>query len=185
MLVTKNRARRGWSVLAVRVPAEPSRHRVAVWRELRRAGAVSLAQGVWALPATPAFDQSVQRAIELAERGNGEAILLDARGHDETQAQRLQELFTAGREEEWTEFIGDCGKFQAELDHEIGQQKFTVAELDEEEQSFERLRRWYRELKLRDFFGAPSAPEAERQLKQCQARLEDFANRVYSALHER
>jgi hypothetical protein len=31
-----------WLVLAVRVPAEPSRHRVAVWRELRRTGAVPL-----------------------------------------------------------------------------------------------------------------------------------------------
>src|SRR3954452_22881933 len=30
-----------WLVLVVRVPADPSRHRVAVWRELRRAGAVS------------------------------------------------------------------------------------------------------------------------------------------------
>jgi hypothetical protein len=182
--VTKTREHRGWTVLAVKVPAEPSRHRVAVWRELRRAGAVSLAQAVWALPAAPAFDQSIERAIELAERGGGEALLLDARAHDESQALRLQELFTAGREEEWTEFISDCLKYQAELDHEIARQKFTVAELDEEEQSFERLRRWYRELKVRDFFGAPSAPEAEKQLKQCQTRLEDFANRVYSALHE-
>jgi len=111
-------------------------------------------------------------------------LFLDARGHDEAQSQRLRDLFTAAREEEWTEFISDCGKYEAELDHELAQQKFTVAELDEEEQSLERLRRWYRELKLRDLFGAPSAAEAEQQLKQCQARLEDFANRVYSALHE-
>jgi hypothetical protein len=167
----------------VKLPAEPSRHRVAVWRELRRAGALALGQGVWALPAFPAFDQSVQRAIELAERA-GEVLFLDARGHDETQSRRLQDLFTTGREEEWIEFISDCGKYQAELDHELAEQKFTVAELDEEEQSLERLRRWYRELKLRDLFGAPSATEAEQQLRQCQTRLEDFANRVYSALHE-
>jgi hypothetical protein len=35
-----------WIVLLVRLAAEPSRHRVAVWRELRRAGAVSLGPGV-------------------------------------------------------------------------------------------------------------------------------------------
>jgi len=44
---------RSWTVLAVRVRAEPSRHRVAVWRELRRVGALSLGQGVWALPSAP------------------------------------------------------------------------------------------------------------------------------------
>lgn len=156
---------------------------MAVWRELRRAGALSLGQGVWALPATPAFDQHVERAIELAERA-GQVLFLDARGHDQAQAQRLQELFTDGREAEWVELISDCIEYEAELDHEIEQQRFTVAELDEEGQSLERLRRRYHELKLRDLFGAASAPEAEQQLKRCPARLEDFANRVYSALHE-
>ncbi|MEY9993018.1 hypothetical protein ABIE67_005050 [Streptomyces sp. V4I8] len=29
-----------WTVLVVRIPAEPSRHRVAVWRELRKTAAL-------------------------------------------------------------------------------------------------------------------------------------------------
>jgi hypothetical protein len=174
-----------WTVIAVRLPADPSRHRVAVWRELRRAGALPLGQGVWALPATPAFYQAVERSLKLIERGAGEVVVLDARGHDPANANRLQALFTAGREEEWGEFIRECAKYEAELDREIAQRKFTLAELDEEEQSLERLRRWYRELKLRDLFGAPSAGKAERDLRQCQERLDGFAEHVYAALHER
>jgi len=173
-----------WTVLAVRLPAEPSRHRVAVWRELRRAGALSLGQGVWALPATPAFDTALQRALELAKRGEGEILLLDARGRDADQAARLEALFTAGREAEWLEFINECEKYEAELDKEIADEKFTLAELDEEEQSLERLRRWYRELKLRDLFGAPAANAAEEHLRDSRARLEDFSERVYGAVHE-
>jgi hypothetical protein len=174
-----------WTVLAVRLPTEPSRHRVAVWRELRRAGALSLGHGVWALPVTPAFGQGLERAVKLVERGEGEALVLDARGRDETQAARLEALFTAAREAEWTEFLAECAKYEAELEREIATAKFTLAELDEEEQSLERLRRWYRELKLRDLFGAPSASRAEQQLKHCAASLEDYAERVYSVLHER
>jgi hypothetical protein len=34
-----------WRVITYRLLAEPSRHRVAVWRELRRLGAVPLQQG--------------------------------------------------------------------------------------------------------------------------------------------
>ena len=173
----------GWTVLSVRLPAEPSRHRVAVWRELRRVGALSLGQGVWALPASPAFQQGLERALALIERGKGEAVILEARGRDQTQAARLEELFTAGREEEWAEFISECGKYEAELDRELAEQKFTLAELDEEEQSLERLRRWHRELKLRDLFGAPSAAQADELLKRCQTRLDGFAARVYAALH--
>jgi hypothetical protein len=173
-----------WTVLAVRLPAEPSRHRVAVWRELRRAGALPLGQGVWALPATAAFAHAVERSVKLIERGKGDVVLLDATGHDRANADRLQELFTAGREDEWSEFISECAKYEAELDREIAERKFTLAELDEEEQSLERLRRWYRELKLRDVFGAPSSGRAEQDLKRCQERLEAFADHVYAALHE-
>ena len=170
-------------MLVVRLPVEPSRHRVAVWRELRRAGALSLGQGVWALPATPAFEPGLERAVALIERGEGDSLILQAGGRDETQAERLQALFTASREDEWQEFLAECAKYDAEIDREVAQEKFTIAELDEEEQSLERLRRWYRDLKLRDLFGAPSAAEAERQLKRCQARLDDFADRVYDAVH--
>src|SRR5262245_6718149 len=173
----------GWTVLAVRLPVEPSRYRVAVWRELRRTGALSLGQGVWALPATPAFEQGLERAVALIERGEGDALLLQAQGRDQAQADRLEGLFTSSREEEWQEFLAECAKYEAELDSEVAQEKFTLAELDEEEQSLERLRRWYRDLKLRDLFGAPSAPEAEQRLKHCQARLEDFADHVYAAVH--
>ena len=174
----------GWTVLAVRLPADPSRHRVAVWRELRRVGALSLGQGVWALPATPAFEQGLERAVTLIERGAGDALILEARGRDQAQAERLEALFTTSREEEWAEFIAESVKYEAEIERELAQEKFTLAELDEEEQSLERLRRWYRELKLRDLFGAPSATTAESQLRESQARLEDFAERVYGALHE-
>lgn len=173
-----------WTVLVVRLPAEPSRHRVAVWRELRRLGALSLGQGVWAVPATPAFVPGLERAIELAERGDGEVAVLDAAGRDEIQAARLEALFTAAREAEWVEFVADCDKYEAELDKEVRTGKFTLAELDEEEQSLERLRRWYRELKVRDLIGAPSASQAERRLEQCADRLEGYAEQVYRAVHQ-
>lgn len=52
------------------------------------------------------------------------------------------------------EFLADSGKFDAEIDKEIRTRKFTMAELEEEEQSLKRLRRWNRELKAREVFGA-------------------------------
>jgi hypothetical protein len=171
-------------VLVVRVPAAPSRHRVAVWRELRRMGAVSLGQGSWAVPDVPAFAEGITRVIELAERGEGQVVVLEATGRSETDAARLVGLFTAERQAEWVEFLADCNKFDAEIDKEIGKGKFTLAELEEEEQSLERLRRWHRDLKARDVFGAPATGEADQQLKHCVERLEDYTERVFAALHQ-
>ena len=173
-----------WLLLLVRLPAEPSRHRVAVWRELRRAGALSVGQGVWALPQAGVFAQALDRAVALAERGDGEAIVVEATGRSEADAARLEVLFTAAREAEWAEFLADCGKYEAELDKEIATAKFTLAELEEEEQSLERLRRWHRDLRARDLFGAPSAAAAEQRLKHCAERLEDYTDRVFHHLHQ-
>lgn len=173
-----------WLVLVVRVPAEPSRHRVAVWRELRRTGAVPLGQGCWAVPDVTAFADGITRALELAGRGDGEVIVLHATGRDQTDTARLTDLFTGARQAEWAEFVADCGKFDAEIDAEIAKGKFTLAELEEEEQSLERLRRWYRELATRDVFGAPTAAEAGQQLKHCTERLADYTERVFRAVHQ-
>jgi hypothetical protein len=136
------------------------------------------------VPDVPGFADGVARVIELAQRGEGEVVVLDAAGRAEQDGARLAELFTADREEELAEFLADCGKFDAEIDKEIRNRKFTMAELEEEEQSLERLRRWHRELKARDVFGAPSAADAEDRLKHCADRLADYTQQVFQALHQ-
>jgi hypothetical protein len=171
-----------WIVLWFRVPVEPSRHRVAVWRELRRTGAVSLGQSAWLTPSAPAFADGIARAVQLVQAAGGEAIVLDAAGRQPADRQRLSAAYTGAREAEWTEFLTECGKYLAEIDKEIATAKLTLAELDEEEQSLERLRRWHRELRLRDVLGAPSAADADQRLKACEAKLEDYTQRVFHAV---
>lgn len=53
----------------------------------------------------------MSRAVGLVERAEGNVFVFDdaPRGKD-TEA-RLEQLFTADREEEWTEFLAECAKF--------------------------------------------------------------------------
>lgn len=169
-----------WVILTYRLPVEPSRHRVATWRELRRVGALSLQQATWALPGRPPFLEAISRVETLIERAGGEALVFEADPRGEQSEELLERLFTTQREEEWAEFLAECAKFELEIDKEISKEKFTLAELDEEDQSLERLRRWFRELRGRDVFLAPSREAAERRLKECNELLEDFATRVYT-----
>jgi hypothetical protein len=169
-----------WRVITYRLPAEPSRHRVAVWRELRRLGALGLQQGTWAVPDGQPFGTGLAQVIEAIKAAGGQPVVLTV-ADEEASTVQLETLFTAQREAEWGEFLSDCGKYQAELAGEVAKGKLTLAELDEEEQSLDRLRRWYRTIRTRDLFGAPSAPVAERRLKECAEALEDFAEQVYQA----
>ncbi len=169
-----------WRVITYRLPKEPSRHRVAVWRELRRLGAVSLQQGTWAVPAGEGFDEGFNRVVGTIGAAGGQPVVL-AVADDDVSISQLETLFTEQREAEWTEFLGDCDKYDAELAEEVAKKKFTLAELDEEEESLERLRRWYRSIRARDIFSAPSADHAECRLKECAEALEAFAEQVYEA----
>lgn len=172
-----------WIVLLVKLPSEPSRHRVAVWRELRKVGALSLGQGVWSAPDVPVFAAGIARALELTETAGGEAILLHASGVSAGDSARFEAMFTSAREDDWSEFVADCGKYEVELDKEIRTANFTLAELEEEEQSLERLRRWHRDIKARDVFGAPAADAAAQRLQHCAERFADYTERVFAALH--
>lgn len=173
---------RGWTVLLARLPAEPAKHRMAVWRELRRSGAISIGQGAWAWPETPAVQPLIDRISELAEAAKGSLLVLRADGWDEAQRQRLQELYGEARSEEWAEFLADCDKYLAELEKEIRIRKFTLAELEEEEQSLDRLRRWCRELRARDLLGPSRSAEGVAALKRCEEEFDRYADLVYAAL---
>src|SRR3954463_14183541 len=97
-----------WTVVLVQVPSEPSRHRVAVWRELRKVGAVPVAAGAWALPASPAFEEALDRAATLTRKGGGTFAVLDVTPRDDEAEGVLRAAYTTARLDEWHEFEGDC-----------------------------------------------------------------------------
>lgn len=174
-----------WTLILFQIPAEPSRHRVAVWRQLRKTGAVPVSSGVWALPAGPAFRADLDRAGELCRDGGGTFAVIDASPRDQASAAMISDAYKAVRVDEWAEFEADCGKFEAEIAREIQKQKFTFAELEEEEQSLDRLRRWYRDLKKRDVMELPEAQAADERLRGCSAILDDYAEQVYQSAHDK
>ena len=173
---------RRWLLLVCRMPTEPARHRMALWRELRRAGAVPIAQGVWALPDLPAAQAVLVKARHHVGAAGAQMLTLTAVGHDPESVARLDAFYAEVRAQEWAEFTADCDKFLAEIDKEERRGKFTLAELEEEEQSLDRLRRWYRDLRVRDLLGTPPSADADQHLKRCGERLDQYAEQVYKVL---
>ncbi|QOI65831.1 chromate resistance protein ChrB (plasmid) [Arthrobacter sp. TES] len=169
--------------MIVQVPAQPSKHRVAVWRELRRFGAVPVGQGTWTAPNVPVCRTGAEKARELASAGGGGMVLLTTSAGD-ADAAELRRLFDAARTEEWAEFTADCGKFTEEIAKEIAKRKFTLAELEEEEQGLERLRRWFRSIRSKSVFPSTLVAEAENELASCAAALDAFSEHVYRQVHQ-
>jgi hypothetical protein len=59
------------------------------------------------------------------------------------------------------------------------QREVHLAELDEEEQNVDRLRRWHRELRSRDVFDSVDPATTAAQLDACSTELERFTGLVY------
>lgn len=105
---------REWLLLLYRIPREPTTRRVAVWRRLKRLGALVLHDAAWILPATEQTREQFRwLAAEITEAG-GEALVWEARlalGQDE----RLVEQFAAQVDGPYREILHELGRRGADL----------------------------------------------------------------------
>ena len=173
-----------WILLTYKVPPEPAKKRIALWRKIKSMGAVYLQAGVCLLPKT---DDHVRRLkmIENEIAGmEGDAILMETNGLDRAQEEKLLARFDADRNEAYREFLERCDGFEAEIARESGAGKFTFAELEENDEDLKKLASWLEKIRKLDFHGASLAVQAEERLAQCEALLDAFAQRVFEAQDE-
>ena len=168
-----------WIVLIYRLPTNDSRARVAVWRELRRSGAHHLQQSVVAVPDTDAFVDDVARLREVLAEIGGQLTVLRAEALADGDDARLIAAWKEAREDEYHELTAECAKFLVEIDKEFEKEKFTLAELDEEEAELDKLQRWHRRITKRDVHRAPGGPAAASALRDAEAALTRYADAVF------
>ena len=168
-----------WIVLIYRLPTNDSRARVAVWRELRRSGAHHLQQSVVAVPDTDAFVDDVARLREVLAEIGGQLTVLRAEALADGDDGCLIEAWNEAREDEYRELTAECAKFLVEIDKEFEKEKFTLAELDEEEAELDKLQRWHGRIAKRDVHQAPGGPAAASALRDAEAALARYADAVF------
>lgn len=173
-----------WLMLIYKVPTEPNRKRLAIWRKIKALGAVYLQNGVCVVP--PIDDHLRRLKIienEIAKAG-GEAFLLHSSGFDNAQSDRIVARFTVERNEAYAEFIERCDGFDEEIRRESAAGKFTYAELEENDEDLKKLRSWFEKIRKLDFFEASLASEAKERLAGCSELLDRFADQVFEAQDE-
>mgnify|MGYP007060996629 FL=1 len=147
-------------------------------------GAVYLQNGVCLLPKT---DDHVRRLKmienDVAEMG-GEAVILETVALDRAQEDKVVARFNADRDDQYREFLGRCADFEAEIAKEVAIEKFTYAELEEEDADLKKLQGWLEKIGKLDFYGASLAAEAASRLRACEALLDSYAQRVFDAHDE-
>ncbi|MFN8221924.1 MAG: Chromate resistance protein ChrB [Gaiellales bacterium] len=171
-----------WELFLYRLPSEPSRARVAVWRELRRLGALPLASAVVAVPVTEPFRGRLDAVAHRVESEGGSFYRFPLSSLDANQRARLQEEWNQLRVHEYGEIVEECNtKFLKEIEFEIFRDNLTSGEAEEIEADLDKIKQWFTRIQERDLFGAAGRKEAVRAIKHCEAAFDDFVHRVYAA----
>lgn len=165
--------------MTYRLPGANSSARVAVWREVRRSGALHLQQSVVAFPDDQSFSRAVERFRALVAEVGGETLAVRADPLAAADGARLLEPWNEARTAEYTELESECMKYLAEIDHEFEIEKFTLAELDEEESALDRLESWHERIAKRDLHAAPGSEEAGAALGRAREALERYSAAVF------
>lgn len=153
MVTAKGNVADEWVFLLHHLPREPSAPRIALWRALRRLGAVLVADGVVALPHTARTVEHLEwLAAGIAEQGGNASVWL-SRPRARAAGDDLASQSRRAADEEYGGVIRAANAVS------------TVSG-PEARRALRRLRAELRRIAARDFFAAPDGPIARSAVER-------------------
>jgi hypothetical protein len=154
-----------WVLLVYRLPREPSRHRVAVWRKLKDLGALYLQDGVAALPEDAVTREQMEWLQLRVREAGGEAILWEARPGTAAEEKGLAEAFRSSREEAFRGIVAAAER--------IGRKAELGGDGDALLKKLAKLEKEFRAERRRDYFRSPSRKDALAALKDARSAVRE------------
>jgi hypothetical protein len=158
-LAVSSASRTPWVLLAYRLPREPSTPRIALWRQLRRLGAVQILDGLVALPLDERTREHFEWLAGDVERAGGEASVWIS---EPTTAAQQRELVARMTEAVAADYLTVIEAAKAARKGDAAKRRRTAA----------RLRRTMKRIDSRDFVAPPERKRAERAVKELVAAVE-------------
>jgi hypothetical protein len=172
-------ARPSWLILAYRLPAEPARLRAAMWRRLKRAGAVYLAPSVAVLPDSPAGERLFRRLrSEVRDMAGSSQVLCAEAVAGEADVIRQ---FNTARDNDYAQVIAACNELVTSIESRMVAGRCALADLNQCGKDLEKLARRNAKIRAVDSFAASQAEPAAAALAECQEALDDLGECVYRA----
>lgn len=141
-----------WIILSYTLPTgrANSSPRVALWRRLKRLGAVSPVGSLYVLPQRSACLEGFQRLAQEIRAEGGEALVVHVAEFEGLSDAQLAALFCQARQKDYDEIAAEIAAVEAA--REFG----AVA----------KLRKQFTEVKRVDYFNCPEGTQVERALER-------------------
>jgi hypothetical protein len=167
-------------VLVYQMPAKPTAGRVAVWRHLKKLGAIYPQDSVCILPDTASRRRELAPVLERIDTDGGRYHLLPLGRLEAGEEEKLRALFVEQSAQHYREIVENCEvNFVKEIEFERFRGNFTYEEAEEIRMEFDKICTWFSRVEERDWFGAPNREEARSWLRRCESMLEEFEAEVF------
>jgi len=150
-----------WLLLLFSLPTNRNTERVAVWRRLKKMGAVQIKTSTYLLPDQPAQYEQFQWLAQQIRDYGGDSTLVRAQEIEGLSREKMIAMFNEARASDYAEprkslhsFIGRRRKMDVET---------AAAEL-------QRLTRQFREIRQVDFFDSPRGHDVAMLLRRAEGR---------------
>jgi hypothetical protein len=146
-----------WLLLLLRLPATHKAERVAIWRKLKKSGAIQIQTSTYVLPDEPARYESFQWLTQEVRSAGGDATLVRAREIEGLPNEKLIELFNTARAKEYATL--------RELLRALSHRRKTRSSPTFGDK-LDRVRKQFRQVRQTDFFNCPRAQDVEMLLRK-------------------
>jgi hypothetical protein len=167
-----------WIFFSYRLPPKPSRLRVYVWRQLKKMGAVNY-QSLWVMPLIKRLLPDLESLASHIEANGGGSILIEGKPIKKGEQEGILKAFLEASTEEYQEIAGKCEDFLKEIAFEIARKNFTFAEVEENEEDLEKLKKWIKRADERHLVKNPLRKLVSQKLRLCEKAFDDFSSQVY------
>jgi hypothetical protein len=148
-----------WLLLLFSLPTSRNTERVAVWRRLKKMGAVQIKTSTYLLPDEPAQHEQFQWLAKQIRDYGGDSTLVRAQEIEGLTKEKVICLFNAARDQDYASLRKALQTFIAR--RRKSDAEFAAAEL-------ERLTRQFRELRQIDFFDSARGHEVAMLLRRAE-----------------
>lgn len=164
-----------------KLPPHAGNKRVLFWCKVRAWGAVHTGDGVYILPKSEEASDLLKTLKKDIVEAGGEFVLLTTADAPADKPDKVQALFVVDRNQHYETFIAECDKFEKDVAEKQATGGLTFARFQEKDSHIRSLEDWFERIQSVDFYGAPLAPKAEKQLQKCLQLFLDYLDLVYDA----
>jgi hypothetical protein len=148
-----------WLLLLFSLPTKRNTERVAVWRRLKKIGAIQIKTSTYLLPDKPPQYEHFQWLAQQIRDYGGDATLVRAHEIEQVSNEKLTAMFNRARDEEFGVIKKALLKLLARVPKTDSETKAT---------ELERLRRQFRQLREIDFFQSARGDEVQMLLRRAE-----------------